>query len=327
MPFGSQCSDDGNECTRDACFPGQDGSLACQHNDVPFGSACADDGNECTTDRCLPGPNGGAVCQHTSVQFGSPCASDGNDCTIDLCQPDQSGLTICQHPAVQPGSRCADDGNDCTFDACGFDSSGSLSCQHNPLQPGSACNDHSPCTQFDACSPAGVCVGSSPVLDCRSAAKASLVIKNNPHDALDLVDYKWVQGAATEEFELGDPTTTTTYTLCIFDGAGTLRMSASVPPGGQCGDVPCWTAKAKGFAYRDELGQAAGIGTVRLLPSASAKSSVHVRGKGANLPLPVLPLAGPVKVQVINDATGVCFASDFAGATGSSDRKYTAQTP
>jgi len=53
---------------------------------------------------------------------------------------------------------------------------------------------------------------------------------------------------------------------------------------------------------------------------------VQVNGKGTFLPDPILPLGEPVKVQVINDETGVCVESSFSGGV-STDKLYKAKTP
>jgi hypothetical protein len=323
---GSSCPDDGNPCTRDQCLPSSGGGVACAHQPVSFGSPCPDDGNVCTLDRCGPDQSGNPVCGHTSFNFGTPCTTDDNPCTTDICVPDPLGVGTCAHQPLSPGSLCDDDGKDCTFDTCAIENNVAF-CRHAPLSQGSACDDHSICTQYDACDNFGSCVGTAPILDCRVAAKSSLSIKNNERNSTDVVDFKWQRGAATEVFELGDPTTTTGYTFCVFDGNGLLRLSAAVPAGESCGDDPCWKAHARGFAYADKLRLTNGIGKLRLTAGAAEKSSVQVSGKGIFLPLPALPLTGTIRAQVVNDETGVCFESQFTTPKFSTDRKYLAQKP
>lgn len=325
--FGSACDDDGNECTFDRCVPGVDGRPTCAHDAVPFGSPCNDEGNSCTTDRCVPSPTGQPMCAHDAVPFGSPCDSDGNSCTQDVCAPGASGGVICLHNPVVFGSPCDDDSNDCTLDTCAPLPSGVISCLHQPVAPGTNCNDDSSCTQLDTCDPTGQCVGTTPVLDCRPAAKASILIKNNAINSRDLVDFKWMKGADTEIFEFGDPLTTTDYTLCVFDGDGRLRLSADVPAGGQCGDTECWKAAGKGYQYADKLRLADGIAKLRLSAGTDHKSTLQVRGQGRFLPVPGLPLAAGTgsRVQVINDETGVCFQAVFGAPKSNTDKKFQAQ--
>lgn len=326
--FGSPCNDDGNECTFDRCAPGFDGRLACQHDPVPFGSPCNDEGNSCTVDRCVPSPSGPLICAHEPLPFSSPCASDANSCTQDICAPGTTGVA-CIHNPLNMGSPCDDDANECTLDMCAQLPSGIMSCLHQPLAPGTACSDESPCTQLDQCDPTGQCLGTTPVLDCRTAAKASIMIKNNEINSRDLVDFKWMKGADVEMFEFGDPLTTTDYTLCVFDGAGRLRLSADIPAGGQCGDAECWEASPKGYQYADKLKLSDGIAKLRLSAGKDQKSTVQVRGQGRFLEVPALPLAAGTgsRVQVINDETGVCVQAVFGAAKANTDKKFQAQNP
>lgn len=330
VPFGSTCGDDGNDCTYDRCEPDPNtsGQMVCAHGPVQYGSPCADEGNACTLDRCMPGLNGGQfTCQHDPLPQGSPCDSDGNSCTFDVCMLGGTGIQ-CAHNPLAFGTVCDDDANDCTLDMCGTGPSGGMTCQHNPLAPGASCDDDSPCTQYDSCDGSGTCVGNLPHLDCRAAGGASLTIRNDAQNSRDAVDFKWGKGAAVELFELGDPRTTTDYTLCIFDGNGRLKLSANVPAGGLCGDNDCWKANNKGYQYADKLRLADGIGKIRLGSGAAGKSQVQVRGQGRFLSLPTLPLAGgTTRVQVINDETGVCFDAQFASPKSNTEKKFQAKTP
>jgi hypothetical protein len=332
VTFGSPCTDDGNDCTYDRCEPDPSGSgqLICNHPLVSPGSPCSDEGNPCTFDRCGFPPAGGPIsCQHEIMPPGSPCESDANSCTFDVCTfPPSGGGIQCAHNALPPGSSCDDDNNDCTFDICGFTASGPIDCLHNPLPPGATCDDDSPCTQIDSCDVSGECVGTLPHLDCRAAGGASITIRNSEQNSRDLVDFKWTKGAAVELFELGEPRATTDYTLCVFDGNGRLKLSASVPAGGQCGDNDCWKATGKGYQYADKLRLADGVGKIKLASGVAGKSQVQVRGQGRFLSPPTLPLAGgTTRVQVINDETGVCFDAQFTAPKANEEKKFQAKTP
>jgi hypothetical protein len=322
---GSQCSDDGNDCTRDQCLFGDTG-ITCQHPPLPFGSECADEGNDCTFDQCFPDPSSGVVsCQHAPAPFGSACSDDGNDCTWDRCRP-VNGNSTCLHEPMPYGSACTDDGNDCTVDTCLPDAENFL-CQHQPLPPGSACDDGTPCTQGDACNNQGSCVATAPPQECRSSTKANLILKSGARDADDAITYQWLQGEVLEKFELGDPTVSTDYTLCLFDGSGRLQLSASVPAGGSCDGADCWRARPKGYKYTDKLRSAAGITKIKLTSGDPGKSGAQVVGKGAALALPPLPLVLPVRAQLINDETGVCAGSLFSSAPINNEKRFKAKYP
>jgi hypothetical protein len=325
VPQGSVCSDDGDSCTRDQCQPTETG-LKCTHNPVPQSSPCDDDGDDCTIDRCMFGPNG-VQCAHDLLPGGSPGGGDDNSCTFDACLPNTNGVLTCTHNPLNFSSPCDDDGNDCTFDMCQNDVNGHFGCEHQPVGFGSSCDDHSPCTQGEFCDSQGSCTGFNLSSDCRTAAKASLIVKDNDPDSKDAVSFKWLNGDLLDSSELGDPTTTTEYTLCIFDGVGKLQLSAGVAPGGLCDGKPCWTTKPRGFGYKDGRAADHGIGTIKLSSGVATKSAVMVKGVGAALPDPVLPLTEPVTVRVVNDETGVCVGSVFTGNVKNTGQKYVAHVP
>jgi len=57
------------------------------------------------------------------------------------------------------------------------------------------------------------------------------------------------------------------------------------------------------------------------------KSRLSLQGKGLNIPDPVLPRTGPVRVQVINHQSSVCWESTFLTAKKSTDTRYKAKAP
>jgi hypothetical protein len=100
-PVGTPCTDDGNECTNNACNAGGN----CAASPVPNGTPCTEDGNECTNNQCL-----GGVCSATPLPNGTPCAdTDGEECTLAEC----AGGNCSQDISVDAGTPC-DDGNVCT---------------------------------------------------------------------------------------------------------------------------------------------------------------------------------------------------------------------
>ena len=66
---------------------------------------------------------------------------------------------------------------------------------------------------------------------------ASLVMRDRAADDLDQLAWKWSSGAATAKADFGNPLSTTSYRLCVYDvagGAPGLRMSATAPAGAVC---------------------------------------------------------------------------------------------
>src|SRR5207245_1014318 len=87
----------------------------------------------------------------------------------------------------------------------------------------------------------------------------------------------------------------------------------AIPPGSICGTRPCWrTSGTTGFRYKNADGMPDGITAANLRSGVTGRTSVSVKGKGANLPTPALGLTLAVTVQlVISDGvtaawTGVC---------------------
>ncbi len=150
------CTDDGNECTSDAC----DGAGACVATNLESGEECTDDANLCTDDICdgegaCTHPDNtiacddGLFCTATDICSGGVCVGSGDPCAAggecaDNCN--EAGDT-CNELSSVP---CTDDGNVCTDDHC----DGSGACVHpNNTAP---CNDGSFCNGNDTCF-AGTC--------------------------------------------------------------------------------------------------------------------------------------------------------------------------
>lgn len=172
---------------------------------------------------------------------------------------------------------------------------------------------------------AGVCpdCSASPRAGCTSAAKSILMLKNSDtDDGKDKLTWKWLNGTSEVlSGDLGDPTATTTYTLCVY--AGSDLAGLSLPAGST------WKAAGtKGFKLKDATGTPDGVQKALLKSGAAGKSKVLVKGKGSNLPddlSGVLPF--PVTVQMVNDANSTCFESVFSSAIKNDGKLFKAQTP
>jgi hypothetical protein len=164
--------------------------------------------------------------------------------------------------------------------------------------------------------PAPVCRGAEP-------GAAVFQLADRSPGARDKLTWRWKRGAETLPGALGDPTATTRYTLCAYDASASPQplLRSVVPPGGRWGE-----AAGSGFRYRDPAASAGGIRTMKLVPGSTGSARVIVRGKGAALSMPSLPLTPPVTVQLRNDADecwGATYTApgrnDGEGFTGRSD--------
>ncbi len=150
--------------------------------------------------------------------------------------------------------------------------------------------------------------------DCRTAQKSLFGIKNKTDDSRDRFLWKWIKGQPTAVEDFGDPTTTTAYKLCLYAGVDEHLISDGeivVPPG------QGWTAVGtRGLKYRDKTPSAPdGIQKVLLRAHSGGKAQVKIKGRGLNLPDPVLPIPEtdfPFVVQLVNDAPAqACWESRF----------------
>jgi hypothetical protein len=253
---------------------------------------------------------GAGTYQLTVTEFATACAapgSDGNACdddnactAADVCQ-----AGVCAGTPVGNGTPC-NDGNACTApDTCQAGV-----CDSSTVANGTSCDDGDPCSRPDTCQ-AGSCNGTAPALGCKvtTPGAALLAIDDRSPDTRDRLAWTWRKGAATSLAELGTPTTTTPYTLCLYDAVGSVpqrRLTQVIPPG------PRWKPYSRGFRYRDASLSAGGLQSIVLTDGAAGRAGVQVRGKGQPLALPGLPLTNQpnVIIQLLNDTT--CWSSTYS---------------
>src|SRR5262245_1274224 len=140
---------------------------------------------------------------------------------------------------------------------------------------------------------------------CRTALKSLLLlVDNNGNDIKDKLKWKWGRGEAVSLQELGVPTGTTSYELCIY-AAGNLIDDAEVGP-----DPLLWVPGTRGYKYKDFTMMSDGIRKIYLTAGEAFKSKALVQGKGINLPDPALELPLPVTVQLVN-SSNLCLGAVF----------------
>ena len=196
-------------------------------------------------------------------------------------------------------------------DACGNGAVGSDEhCDDGNLVGGDGC---SATCRLELC-------GAVPAAGCRGTAplSAALKIKNIAPDKKDQMQWKWNKGDATAVADFGNPTTTTSFAICIYDGSANPQPVAqhAAPADGGCKKgKPCWKASTGAFKYNDGLLTPDGLQTVQMkegLVNGSAK--MQFKGKSINLLPPTLPLTLPVTVQVKDTANGICWESVHTAA-------------
>lgn len=197
----------------------------------------------------------------------------------DFFTRQQAPAPVCGDGVLGVGEEC-DDGNTGGGDGCD-----------------AAC-------ALEPCTPA-------PAEGCRSTTYVGsrLRIRDDIDDANDSFQWKWSKGQATELADFGNPTDDQALWMCVYSG-GVLKAATAIPPGGDCGGAPCWSASRSGFAYADESGSAGGITAVSMRAGATGKARVQWKGEGPGLAMPG-ELSGPVVVQMKKAAGGACWQSTF----------------
>ena len=203
-------------------------------------------------------------------------------------------LPSCGDGIVDGGETC-DDGNtadgDCCSSTCQYDAAGTTCI-------GATLCDAGFCDGLGSCDPA---IRTT----CRSALKSLLLLKNSSDDEKDKLVWKWLKGAATTLEELGVPTATTAYALCIYSGTSAAAIAeADIPP-----SATLWQPSGStGFKYKDPARTQDGIQKALLKAGAAGKAKALVKGKGTGLPDPPAgPLTLPITAQLVNSGNIVCF--------------------
>jgi cysteine-rich repeat protein len=288
-----------------------DGSIGHFHRTCPDGvldpgEAC-DDGNDtdadgcnalCQVETCFACDGAPSLCLPTS---GTAC-DDHATCT----QPATCDLGVCVPGApVADGTRC-DDGNACTT---------------NDMCERGVCAGGPPptCGTCESCDPRWGCVGALHSGCVRSPTVGRYgALELRPSAATSRLRFRW-EGVrrAYDPASLGDPTTTTAWTLCLYDRtglpAGVRRrrrsvLALQVPAGGTCDGRGCWHRRGNGFRYRDPAGTADGVTRMTLAAPAPDKTlMLEARGPLVDVPL---PLTTPATVQLRND-DGACWQQDW----------------
>jgi hypothetical protein len=131
--------------------------------------------------------------------------------------------------------------------------------------------------------------GPAPAVDCVGSGKGVLLVseKGAGKGTLKVSLSKLRTAVATSQF--GDPVTgTTSYKVCIYDGANQLKGVYTVSRAGDlCGRLSCWsTMSDKGYEYTDKSTAADGIFKMKLSGGHPGKGNVQVIGKSTASTLP-----------------------------------------
>ncbi len=190
-------------------------------------------------------------------------------------------------------------------------------CDDGNLVDGDGCS--STCA-LELCPPA-------PPAGCRSSTApggGQLAIKKGR------LKWKWGRGQATTSADFGDPNSSATYALCLYDGAGGTQPLAvlAAPAGGLCAGRPCWRVGSKSVRYYDRGLTPDGIFKMNFKPGADGKAKMDLQTSGEFplVDLPALPLVPPVAVRLLNTDTAACWGADYSAPATNTAAQFKARS-
>lgn len=175
----------------------------------------------------------------------------------------------------------------------------------------------------------------APDAGCRRtpAGASTLKLRDQLDDTKDVFGWKWNKGDATTLVDFRDPIRSfNDYRVCVYDASARPQplLESEIFPGENCGNERCWKeAGATGLKYKSKLGVPDGMTGLAMKGGVSGKAKLQVKGKGANLGLPSLPLTGPVTVQfLVNDGRSrECWETVFTAPAKNEAGKFEAKGP
>ncbi len=167
---------------------------------------------------------------------------------------------------------------------------------------------------------------------CRQSGKSAFKVKNRSASSRQL-KWRWLKGDAPLA-ELGDPTLTTTYTLCLYDEEGLVAESVAaldIDAAGVCPAKECWRrlggSTLRGYKYRDPESHQSGVSKIVIQGGRPGRDKILIGAKGSLFPAPPSVSATAmfhqdqnVTVQLVN-GDGFCWESVYTPADVSLNRE------
>lgn len=209
-------------------------------------------------------------------------------------------------------------------------------CGNGNHEPGEACDDGG-IVAGDGCDAACAiepCFAAAP---CTTAAASGIRVKDSATPSKDQVSWKWKKGTI-DAADLGDPTSSSTYELCVIDD-GIPALVFTIPAGLTCdGGDDCWKMlgqlpSPKGYKYTNKATSSEGVSSL-LVKTGAGKASIGFKAKSVqlSLPGPVLPTqyfaqASNVTVRLRRLDGTACWESAYPTSTKNDAEQFGAKTP
>lgn len=150
--------------------------------------------------------------------------------------------------------------------------------------------------------------------DCRHSVEpdGSVLRINDRFGGKDSLNWRLRKVEATTDADLGNPETTDDMVVCLYeqiDGSAGLVSEWDVRAGGTCNGAPCWTRRMDQATLKDAKLTYGSVRFLEVKAGDAGRGSISMRLSGATLAPPRLPLAtaAPVRIQLINLGTNVCW--------------------
>jgi hypothetical protein len=208
-------------------------------------------------------------------------------------------------------------------------------CGDGVRDPGEDCDGASDLTCPGACQANCLCSAACPATPragCISGQKASLQVRRGADPSKDQLKWKLQKGGALDPADLGDPASTTSVSLCLYDETADVpSLIASIPVGAGAG----WKSKAaKGFDFGDKTGAQHGVRKIQLRTGAAGKSKAQFSARGSSPSWPTAVSAtqffeadDSVVAQMIMSNKSTCWSTDLTTVKTNSSEKFNAKSP
>lgn len=146
----------------------------------------------------------------------------------------------------------------------------------------------------------------------QASGKSSLLIKDTAKK--DLLKWKFANGPAVDlGADVGDPTSTDDYVLCVYDqdsDTDELIVELDAFAGGECFVKPCWKTLSSGYLYKHKFGS---MDSLSVSAGTEGKPKAQVKSS-FGFPSPGLPrtVDSTLTVQLFNTSTGACWSSEYS---------------
>lgn len=198
-------------------------------------------------------------------------------------------------------------------------------CGNGVVDAGEACDDGN-LRDGDCCTSAcqlfvpPACLAATPT-------RASITLRRQTDPTKDLLSFSWQSTTPLAPADLGNPLAGSDWAICVLDddgGTPRLRLSSLVPVTAPCPQSDaCWKTAPTTLRYKAKAVEFDGIKTA--VVQAGAKPKAVLKGTGALLQVPSMPLDGPVTVRVQRRDAPICFEAVFTQPQRSTASEYRAR--